>query len=158
MELNHKCVGNIQIICHDFSSVAHSLTHFVKKLPSQRYERRVLTLDLHKIQDDHPEWTHVILVLKPTKVPMQLNIDIHSATERQLTYEMPSWYSYRTNVLTEQTMLGAGQYRINFVGLDESYQSVQLHLNAQCQKSKHHAVAKLCVPWTRGFERYHYFT
>lgn len=130
----------------------------MKKLPSKRYSRKVLTLDLHKIQDNYPQWSHVILILKTTKQPLQINVDIHSAAERQLTYEMPSWYSYRTQKLNDQTMLGAGHYRINFVGLDESYQSVELHLDAQCQTSKYHVVAKLCVPWTRGFERYHYFT
>lgn len=140
------------------SSIGYSLTHYVKKLPSKRYSRRVLTLDLHKIQDDHPKWSHVILLLPPTKEPVQLNIDIHGANERQLNYEMPSWYSYRTKMLAETTTLGAGAYRINFAGLDESYQSVQLHIDAHCQTTKYHTVAKVCVPWTRGFERYHYFT
>lgn len=146
----------------NFSSTGHSLTHYVRKLPSKRYSRKSLTLELHKIQDDFPDWTHILLVLawKSTTEPLQINVDIHSATERQLTYEMPSWYMYRTTTLTEATMLGANNYRINFVGLDESYQSVQLHLDVQCQQpnQKYHAVAKLCVPWTRGFERYHYFT
>lgn len=152
------CSNQLTWIFPIFSSVGESLTHYVKKLPSKRYSRRVLTLDLHKIQDDHPEWSHIVLTLLPTKEPVQLNIDIHSATERQLTYEMPSWYSYRETQLTESTMMGAGAYRINFVGVEESYQSVQLHVSAKCQKSKYHVVAKLCVPWTRGFERYHYFT
>lgn len=136
------------------------MTHHVRKLPSKRYSRKILTLDLHKIQDDYPDWTHVVLVLawKPTNEPLQINVDIHSAAERQLTYDMASWYSYRTQTLTESTMLGANNYRINFVGLDESYQAVQLHLNVECQQPKYHVVAKLCVPWTRGFERYHYFT
>lgn len=134
----------------------------MRKLPSKRYSRKSLTLELHKIQDDFPDWTHIILVLawKPTVEPLQINVDIHSATERQLTYEMPSWYMYLTQTLTESTMLGANSYRINFSGLDESYQSVQLHLDVQCQQpnQKYHVVAKTCVPWTRGFERYHYFT
>lgn len=144
----------------NFSSTGHSLTHHVKKLPSKRFSRKILTLDLHKIQDDHPDWTHILLVLgrRPTKEPLQINVDIHSATERQLTYEMPSWYMYRTRTLTESTTLGANTYRINFPGMDESYQSVQLHLNVECQQPKYHVVAKLCVPWTRGYERYHYFT
>lgn len=141
-----------------FSTIGHSLMHYVKKLPSKRYSRKVLTLDLHKIQDDFPEWTHIILTLLPTKQPIQINIDIHSVGERQITYEMPSWYSYRTNVLTESTMMGAAIYRISFPALDESYQAVQLHIQAHCQSKKYHVVAKVCVPWTRGFERYHYFT
>lgn len=130
----------------------------MKKLPSKRYSRKVLTLDLHKIQDDFPDWTHILLVLLPTREPVQMNVDVHSATERQLTYEMPSWYSYRKQQITESTMMGAAAYRINFPGLDESYQAVQLHIEAHCQKPKYHVVAKVCVPWTRGFERYHYFT
>ncbi|XP_031625609.1 GPI inositol-deacylase [Contarinia nasturtii] len=141
-----------------YCSIGHSLTHYVKKLPSKRHSRRVLKLDLHKIQDDHPEWTHIILTLLPTKEPLQINVDIHAVAERQLTYEMPSWYSYQTHQITDRTMLGAVGYRINFPGLDESYQSVQLHIQAHCQKPKYHIVAKVCVPWTRGFERYHYFT
>ncbi|XP_055304147.1 GPI inositol-deacylase isoform X2 [Sitodiplosis mosellana] len=141
-----------------YCSVGHSLTHYVKKLPSKRYGRRVLTLDLHKIQDDFPQWSHVLLVLFPTKEPVQINVDIHSATERHITYEMPSWYSYRTHQLTDRTMMGAAAYRISFPGLDESYQSIQLHIEAHCQNPKYHVVAKVCVPWTRGFERYHYFT
>lgn len=100
----------------------------------------------------------MLLVLQPTKGPVQINVDIHSATERQLTYQMPSWYSYRTQIIAADTVMGAGKYRLNIVGLDESYQAVEVEVNAQCSKSKYHVVAKLCVPWTRGFERYHHFT
>lgn len=152
-----KCNEDFFIL-KNFSSIGQSLTHYVKKLPSKRYSRKVLTLDLHKIQDDHPEWSHIVLTLLPTKEPVQINIDIHSAAERQLTYQMPSWYSYRNHLLTESTMMGAGTYRINFASVEESYQSVELHVSAKCLKSKYHVVAKVCVPWTRGFERYHYFT
>lgn len=141
-----------------YSSKGQSLTHYVRKLPSRRYSRKVLTLDLHKLKGDHPEWSHVLLMLQPTKEPLQINVDIHSAIERQLTYHMPSWYSYKTEVVTDDTVIGAGKYRLNIVGLDESYQAVEVQVNAQCSKSKYHVVAKLCVPWTRGFERYHYFT
>lgn len=141
-----------------FSATGLPLTQYVRKLPSRRYNRKVLTLDLHKIQDDYPEWTHVILRLLPTKEPIQINVDIHSASERKLTYQMPSWYSYNTDILSGETVAGANKYRIGFVGLEESYQSVELQLHAKCSKNKFHAVAKICVPWTHGFERYHYFT
>lgn len=141
-----------------YSSHGQSLTYLVRKLPSRRYGRKTLTLDLHKIQDDHPDWSHVLLMLQPTKEPVQINVDIHSATERQLTYQMSTWYSYTTEIVTEDTVIGAGKYRLNIVGLDESYQAIEVQVKAHCSKSKYHAVAKLCVPWTRGFERYHYFT
>lgn len=113
---------------------------------------------MYKIQDDFPEWTHVLLFLQPTKEPVQLNIDIHSVNERQITYQMPSWYSYTTEIIAGDTVMGAGRYRLNVVGLDESYQAIEIQLNAQCSKARYHTVAKVCVPWTRGFERFHYFT
>lgn len=131
---------------------------YVRKLPSKRYSRKTLKLDLYKIQNDHPDWSHIILQILPTKEPVQINVDIHSATERVLTHQMPSWYSYTNELIAEDTVMGAGVYRLNIVGLEESYQSLELKINAQCQSNKFHAVAKICVPWTRGFERYHYIT
>lgn len=119
----------------------------------------MLSLDLFKIQDDHPEWTHVLLAILPTKEPVKLNIDIHGAEDRQFSYPMPSWYSYSSTVIVSSTMPGTTKYRVRFENLDESYQAIELQVNAvSCTKSKHHAVAKVCVPWTKGFDRYHYFT
>lgn len=141
-----------------FSLNGQSLTHHVRKLPSKRYSRRVLLLDLHKIHDENPEWSHILIMLQPTRKPVQINVDIHSATERQLTYNMPSWYSYTSETVATDTVIGAGKYRLNIVGLDETYQTIEMQLNAKCSKSKFHVVAKVCVPWTKGFERYHYFT
>lgn len=141
------------------SSTGESLTHYVRKLPSKQFNRKVLTLDLFKIQDDYPEWTHVLLAILPTKEPVKLNIDIHGAEDRVLSYSMPSWYSYMTTVLFKNTIAGASKYRIQFDGLDESYQAIELQVEpTKCLKAKHHAVAKVCVSWTKGFERYHYFT
>lgn len=131
----------------------------MRKIPSKQFGRKVLTLDLFKIQDDYPEWTHIILAILPTKEPVKLNIDIHAAQDRQFSYSMPAWYSYSTSTVIKDTIAGATKYRINFNGLDESYQAIELQVEAkQCSKAKHHAVAKVCVPWTRGFDRYHYFT
>lgn len=89
---------------------------------------------------------------------MQLNIDIHSVEQREITFQMPSWYSYRKQIVTNDTVPGSSAYRIKIVGLDESYQALELKIKPQCRRNKYHVIAKLCVPWTRGFERFHYFT
>lgn len=101
----------------------------------------------------------MILVILPTKEPVKLNVDIHAAQDRQLSYSMPAWYSYTTSVIIKDTIPGANKYRISFDGLDEAYQAVELEVEAkQCSKVKYHSVARVCVPWTKGFDRYHHFT
>lgn len=146
-------------LCITRSQSGESLTHYVRKLPSKQFNRKVLTLDLFKIQDDYPKWTHVILAILPTKEAVKLNIDIHAANDRQISYSMPAWYSYSTSTLIKDTVPGANKYRFQFDGLDESYQAIELLVEAKkCSKSKFHTVAKVCVPWTSGFDRYHYIT
>ena len=94
---------------------------------------------------------------------------------------MPKWYSFSNNNLISDTLVGTIAYTIqvtgtlltnwiveflsdyflyhSFVGLEETYQSLALEVKTRtCSKKQHHAVAKLCVPWTVGFDRYHHFT
>lgn len=132
--------------------------HFVRKLPSQRHSRKTLMLDLHSVQSNNPDWTHVIVVLRPTKSSVQLNIDIFNPVERTLTVQAPNWYSYSAETILSGTIPHANSYRINVPGLDESYQAIELQLHANCRAEQHHAVAKVCVPWLKGFERFHAFT
>lgn len=134
------------------------MTHYTRKLPSQRFSRKTLSLDLHKILTDNPDWTHVILVLHPTKATMQLNIDIFDPNDRLITVQMPNWYSYSEKTVLETTVSNANSYRVQIPGLDESYQALELRLQPTCRREKHHAVAKVCVPWLKGFERFHVFT
>lgn len=43
------------------------------------------------------------------------------------------------------------------LGMDESFQSVEVLLVAKnCGNKPYHTTAKVCVPWTRGFERFHH--
>lgn len=96
--------------------------------------------------------------MHPTKTPMQLNIDIFDPNDRIVTAQMPSWYSYSERTIVESTIPNANNYRIEIPGLDESYQALELRLHATCNTEKYHAVAKVCVPWTKGFERFQGFT
>ncbi|KAJ6637478.1 GPI inositol-deacylase, partial [Pseudolycoriella hygida] len=142
-----------------YCSHATSLTHLTKKVPSKRYERLLLTMDLHKIKQQYPEWTHVLLRVRPTNKPFQLNVDIHGEGDRSIEVTMPKWYSFSDKVLLSDTLVGSIAYTIKISGLEESYQSVELEIKSRtCSKKQHHAVAKLCVPWTEGFNRYHHFT
>lgn len=115
----------------------------------------------------------------------QLNVDIHGEGDREVEVSMPKWYSFSNINILSDTLVGSMAYTIKFVGkssclpdfqfscssvrevfmfcnvlgLEESYQSLELEIKTRtCSKRQHHAVAKLCVPWTDGFERYHHFT
>lgn len=57
------------------SSEATSLTHLTRKVPSKRYERLIVTMDLHKIKKQYPEWTHVLLRVRPTSKPVRENLN-----------------------------------------------------------------------------------
>lgn len=85
-------------------------------------------------------------------------MDIHDAIDRTVTYQTPSWYSYGERTIVEDTIHGANRYRLTVTALDESYQAVEVHLQARCAKEKYHVVAKVCVPWTKGFEQFHFYT
>lgn len=71
---------------------------------------------------------------------------------------MPNWYNYQKEILINGTLVGSVAYEINIIGMDETYQTLELDVKPKCLREPYHIVAKLCVPWTRGFERYHHFT
>ncbi|XP_037028365.1 GPI inositol-deacylase [Bradysia coprophila] len=142
-----------------YCSEATSLTHLTRKVPSRRYERLIITIDLHKIKHQYPAWTHVLLRIRPTIKPLQLNVDVHGEGDREIEVTMPKWYSFSNKILLSDTLVGSIAYTIKVTGLEEAYQSLELEVKPRtCSKKQHHAVAKLCVPWTVGFDRYHHFT
>lgn len=71
---------------------------------------------------------------------------------------MPNWYSYQKNMLLNSTTMGISSYQINVIGLDETYQTLELDIKPKCLREPYHIVARLCVPWTKGFERFYHFT
>lgn len=123
------------------------------------HERKIFIINLHKIKLKFPNWTHLLIRTLPTNKPFQLNIDVHGQSDRQLTVSMPKWYSYSNNILLDETGLSASKYTININGMEESHNAMELQLQIKsCSKSSYHSVGKVCVPWTKGFDRYHYFT
>lgn len=142
-----------------FCSKGTYLPNLVKKLPSgDNKKRAVIDVDLHKVKAQNPTWTHLVFKLKPTPSTVKLNIDINDNI-RSFKVQMPKWYSYQQKSLLEDTLVGASHYRIEISDLDEAHQSIQLNVKPRsCSRSTSHAVAKICVPWSRGSERYQYIT
>lgn len=134
-------------------------TQFTKKSPSLRHERHVIKINLHQIKAKNPQWTHILLRFLPTKEPFQLNIDIHNPSDRDIVFQTPKWYSFSPVTVVEETLLGASLYKINLLGLDDVYQSLEIQVTSKsCSLNQYHSIGKLCVPWVDGFDRYHYFT
>lgn len=67
---NAKEINNMARYC----AQATSLTHLVKKQPSLHYHRHIVTVDLHDLKKKHPEWTHVIIRILPTKEPVSKHL------------------------------------------------------------------------------------
>ncbi|XP_059618674.1 GPI inositol-deacylase [Phlebotomus argentipes] len=142
-----------------YCTKATSIFKYAEKLPSLKHERLYLRLDLKKLKARHPEWTHVILRILPTKQPVQMNVDIHAEGDRVVKASIQKWYSYTPQTVIEETILGSSSYKLSILGLEESHQVMELILQPRsCSKPGYHNVARVCVPWTEGFDRYHYFT
>ncbi|KAL5277878.1 PGAP1 family protein [Megaselia abdita] len=142
-----------------FCSKGTFLPNLVKKLPSGDHKKRaIIDVDLHKVKAQNPTWTHLVFRLTPTASPVKLNIDINDNI-RTFKVQMPKWYSYQQKPLLEDTLIGASHYRIEINDLDEAHQALQVNVKPRsCSRSNNHAVAKICVPWSRGSERYQYIT
>lgn len=160
-----------------FCSKGKYLPNLVKKLPSGDYQKRaIIDVDLHKVKAQNPTWTHLVFRLTPTTSAVKLNIDINDNI-RSFKVQMPKWYSYQQKSLLDDTLVGTSHYRVEingkifftihnfvslyniFLDLEEAHQSLQLNVKPRsCSKAASHAVAKICVPWSRGSERYQYIT
>lgn len=142
-----------------YCSRAESLSHFATPLPSQKSERLAFMMDLSELKVKYPHWTHLVVRILPTKDPVKVHFDVHNPMDRELIVSMPKWYEYRTEQILDDTVLGSAYYKMKISGMEEVHQTLEVHLRPRsCSKERHHAVVRICVPWTNGCERYHYFT
>ncbi|KAG5671431.1 hypothetical protein PVAND_001627 [Polypedilum vanderplanki] len=140
-----------------YCSNAVSLSNYTVMIPSELPDRVSLSLNLHELKLKNPKWTHVLLKFAPTREPFQFTIDIHNPSDREIKIAMPKWYSFgKINVL-DDTLLGASHYQLQISGLEETHQALELILTPK-HCTKHQTMAKVCVPWTKGFDRYHSFS
>lgn len=130
--------------------------NYITRLPPDFPDRILLKLNLRRIKERHPKWTHVLLRFEPSREPFQYTIDIHNPYDRQIKVTMPKWYSFGSLKLLDDTLLGASFYQFNITGMDETHQALELVATPKyC--SKQQTVARACIPWTEGFCRYHQF-
>ena len=114
---------------------------------------------MHNLKKKHPTWTHVLLRFRPTKEPFQINVDINRPSDREIRVNAPKWYSFSSQLIMSETMLSTIYYKMSFIGFEEAHAALELTITPKkCGKNLHHSVAKVCVPWVGGFDRYHHFT
>lgn len=126
---------------------------FQSKLP----DRSHLNLNLHTLKKNNPKWTHVLLRFSATREPFQFSVDIHNPSDRQLKVSMPKWFSFSSKNILEDTLVGSIYYQLNVTGLDETHQALEIIVTPK-SCTKHRTLARICIPWTDGFNRFHHFT
>ncbi|CAG4983045.1 unnamed protein product [Colias eurytheme] len=122
--------------------------------------RKLATINLHNVLDVHPEWTHVIVKVSPTKKPITLNVDINDYASRQINVNLPSVLSFSKHVIKEETEANVLYYEIILKDFNMIHQAYLLYVEptASCQASQYHVSAEAHVPWAKNHEYYHYFT
>lgn len=128
----------------------------ITRIPSELPDHVHLHLNLHELKKGNPKWTHVLLRFGPTREPFQFTVDVHNPSDRQIKLPMPKWYSFSSIQIIDDSLLGASHYQLNITGMDETHQALELMITTK-HCVKHRTVAKVCIPWTDGFHRYHQF-
>lgn len=82
---------------------------------------------------------------------VQFNIDVHSASSRRITASLPKWVPFMSNsAVLDSTVDHAVYYELILPGFEQTWQAYLLYIQPEvCQKSAHHAVATMVVPWSR---------
>lgn len=82
---------------------------------------------------------------------VQLNIDVHSTSSRRITASLPKWVSFLSNsTVLDSTEDHAVYYELTLPGFEQTWQAYLLYIQPEdCQKTAHHAVVTMVVPWHR---------
>lgn len=82
---------------------------------------------------------------------VQFNVDVHSASSRHVTASLPKWVSFMSNsTVLDSTVDHAVYYELTLPGFEQTWQAYLLYIQPEvCQKTRHHAVATMVVPWSR---------
>ncbi|XP_028171511.1 GPI inositol-deacylase isoform X1 [Ostrinia furnacalis] len=122
--------------------------------------RKLATINLHRLKDTYPDWTHVIVKVSPTRKPVVLNVDINDHASRVITVSMPSELSFEKKVIIQETEANSLYYELVLPGFYAVHQTYLLYVEptASCKASQYHISAELHVPWAENNEYFHYFT
>jgi hypothetical protein len=82
---------------------------------------------------------------------VQLNVDVHSSSNRHIAVSLPKWISFLSkSIVLEQTFERAVYYELSLPGFEQTWQAYLLHIEPQgCQKVPHHALTTMIVPWSK---------
>ncbi|XP_055593310.1 GPI inositol-deacylase [Uranotaenia lowii] len=140
-----------------YCSKASPLANFSRTMPAIEHERQIAMVNLHDIKRTNPRWTHVLLKLPKTDEPAQLNVDISSYEDRELSIYMPRWFDYFRKQLLDDTLLGSTFYVLNIFGLEHPHQTIALNVNINsCSGNTPLITAIVNVPWAKDHQRYTY--
>lgn len=99
-----------------FCTKGVSLTQYVTTYPSLKNRRMIFMMDLQKLRMKNHLWTHLVIRMTKTDDPFKIIVDIHDPADRTLTVSMPKWYSFTTEKLLEDTLMGSSIYHLKIKG------------------------------------------
>ncbi|XP_063380508.1 GPI inositol-deacylase [Cydia fagiglandana] len=121
-------------------------------------KRKLATIHLHDLIEKHPDWSHVVVKVSPTRRPVTLNVDINDHASRQLTVDVPSHFSFTRTVIKQETEAHSLYYELILPGFNAIWQAYLLYVEPVGCKTEYHVSAEMQVPWAENQEYYHYFT
>lgn len=123
-------------------------------------KRKLATINLHKIKEEYPDWSHVIVKVSPTKKPIVLNVDVNDYASRQIEVDVPSDIQFGKFEILKETEQDSLYYELILKDFNTLHQAYLLHVEptASCKATQFHVSAELHVPWAPNHENYHYFT
>ncbi|XP_045772052.1 GPI inositol-deacylase isoform X3 [Maniola jurtina] len=155
---NAKNVYHSYRYCKEATSLSE-LSRWTGSVP-EFGKRKLATVNLHKLMELEPEWTHVIVKVSPTKKPVVLNVDINDHASRQIDVKLPSDLSFGKQIIKAETEANSLYYELILSDLSVIHQAYLLYVEptSSCQEASYHVSAELHVPWAKNHEYHHYFT
>lgn len=139
-------------------SEAYHLTHLSQIVPSIKYKRRFIQINLRTLFKNTTELTHVVFRTLPTDEPIVFHVDVHSETERDINVDLPKWWSTQKQIIIENTPEKALNMKLLLSGLEHVLQYYDLYVEShKCSRANHHASASLITPWAAE-DRHAFFT
>ncbi|XP_073835018.1 GPI inositol-deacylase isoform X2 [Musca autumnalis] len=136
-----------------------SLSHFVQRIPSHEIYRYMVLINFQRMQNYYPDWTHILVRLKPTNKPTSLKIDAYKREDRIYKIKAPKLSIPKPKTLINETIMGSIYSEILIEGLDEPFPTIQFDIEPLgCGDKDFGVTGKICIPWARGFDRHIYLT
>lgn len=123
------------------------LSQYSEIVPTSKFKRRLITLNMHELRKTNTENTHVVFRALSTSEPVTFHVDIYGSSERKSEMFLPKFYLTKQTVLS-QTPEKAVIYDLIIPELENLLQVYQLYVEPiSCTTEQHHATATLIVPW-----------